>query len=470
MRLAIVTGTALLLLAGCTSPGYEQPQIPVPDGWELPGSQGPSMADRSWITVFPIPELNSLVDEALANNSDLLVAAQRVMIVGAQYGIERSSLYPSLDASATLTRQRAPGLNPAANTVSESTSVGLLSAAWEIDIWGKLRDQTEAARRQFMADAAFYQAAQVSLAAQVATLYLDLLDLDNQIRISTRTVEFRRRGLRINQSRFEEGIASILDVRQAQSLLASGEQVLYDQQRRRALAENALSTLLGRNPGAIRLAMTLDELQLPAGLTAGIPSELIERRADIYGAEQALRGAYANVSAARKEYFPSLSLTSALGFASPGLATLFQGGRYAWSLQPGISTNIFSAGRIGFGIDIAQSQQEILVQKYKATIRAAFKEVNDALVNLEQRSLEKEAGQRVVTANQARVKGSTARYLSGISPFFEVLDAERQLLESQIVLSQIKRSQYDASIELYRALGGGWTRGDFHAPTVARVF
>lgn len=467
MRPLAISVIALLAIGGCASPKYREPKAPIPQQWEIPGTPGPSVADRPWLTVFPIPELQSLINEALANNTDLLVAAQRVSIAGAQYGIVRATVFPSLDASVTLLRQRSPGINPQINTVSQSTSVGLLSAAWEIDLWGKLRDQSEAARRQFLASAAFFQGAQVSLAAQVATLYLELLDLDNQVRISTQTVEFRRRGLRINRSRFDEGIAPILDVRQAQSLLASAEQILYDQQRRQILVENALSTLLGRNPGRITRTMTLNRLELPHHLTAGLPSELIERRPDILGAEEALRGAYANVSAAKKEYLPSLSLTTALGFASPALSSLFQSGRYAWSLQPGLSTNVFSAGRIGFGVDVAEAQQEILIQQYKATIRTAFKEVNDALVNISQRAKEKAAGQRVVMANQARVKGSTARYLSGIAPFFEVLDAERQLLESQIILSQVVRSEYDSAIELYRALGGGWRRESFVPPLVA---
>ena len=458
---------ASLALGACASTGYKKPETPIPTGWESTRKSSASeTSDRSiahqpWNEVFPIPELTALIDEALANNTDILVASQRVAIAGSQYGIVRSAIFPTLNANANFLRQRSPGFNPQTNTISESTSFGLLSSSWEIDIWGKLRDQSEAARNEYLASAAFYQAAQISLAAQVATLYLDLLDLDNQIQISTRTIEFRRKGLRINKARFEERIAPVLDVYQAESLLASAQQIMYDQQRRLRLGENALSTLLGRNPGPIRRTTKLDSLRMPSDLYAGIPSELLERRPDILGAEQALRGAYANVSAARKEFLPSLSLTTALGFASPALGSLFQSGRYAWSLQPGLKTNIFTADRIAFGVEVAESEQEILVQEYKATIRTAFKEVNDALINIEQRGLEKQAGERVVAANQARVKASNARYLTGIAPFFEVLDAERQLLESQIVLSQSQRSEYQAAVELYRSLGGGWTKRDF---------
>ena len=459
---------ASVLATACTSPAFQTPVTPIPNNWEISGKNSPSMANEPWEQVFPIPELTVLVEEALTNNADILVAAQRVSIAGAQYGIARSVIFPSISANASLVRQRAPGINPNANTVSESANLGLLSASWEIDIWGKLQDQSDAARSQYLASTAFYQGAQISLAAQVATLYLELLDLDNQIRISSQTVAFRRKGLRINQVRYEEQIAPVLDVYQAQSLLASAEQILFDQQRRLQLTENALSVLLGRNPGPIARTRTLESLQMPANLYAAIPSALLDRRPDILGAEEQLRAAAANVSAARKEYLPSLSLTTALGLASPGLGSLFQSGRYAWSLQPGMSTSLFSAGRIGFGVDVAESEQEILIQQYKSTIRTAFKEVNDALINLQQRGLEKEAGQRVVAANTARVKASNARYLTGIAPFFEVLDAQRQLLESQIVLSQLQRSHYQAAIELYRALGGGWTRQDFEPIEIAR--
>lgn len=466
--LLITSLLASILASACTAPDYQTPDAPIPANWEIADASGQSIADKPWPEVFPIPELSALIDEALANNTDIQVAAQRVAIAGSQYGITRSALFPSLDANASFIRQRAPGFNPNANSVSESASIGLLSASWEIDIWGKLQDQSDAARSQYFANTAFYQGAQISLAAQVATLYLELLDLDNQIRISSQTVEFRRKGLRINQARFKEQIAPILDVYQAESLLASAQQILYDQQRRLLLTENALSVLLGRNPGRIARTTTLQSLQIPAGLYAGIPSDLLQRRPDILGAEEQLRAAYANVSAAKKAYLPSLSLTTALGLASPALGALFESGSFAWSMQPSASTNIFSAGRIGFGLDIAQSQQEILVQQYKATIRNAFKEVNDALINIDQRGLEKQAAQRVVAANTARVKASNARYLTGIAPFFEVLDAERQLLESQIVLSQLQRGQYQAAVELYRALGGGWTEEDFQPIDIAK--
>lgn len=455
------------LMSACGSPAFQTPQTPIPGNWETPNKTGPSVANQPWEQVFPIPELQALVEEALTNNTDILVAAQRVSIAGSQYGVARSVIFPSLNANASLLRQRAPGINPNANSVSEAASVGLLSASWEIDIWGKLQDQSDAARSQYLASAAFYQGAQISLAAQVATLYLELLDLDNQIRISRQTVESRRKGLRINEVRFAEEIAPSLDVYQAESLLASAEQILFDQERRLQLTENALSTLLGRNPGPIVRTTTLKSLQMPANLYAGIPSELLARRPDILGAEESLRAAAANVSAAKKEYLPSLSLTTAIGLASPALGSLFQSGRYAWSMQPGISTNLFSAGRIGFGVDIAESEQEILVQQYKSTIRTAFTEVNDALINIEQRGLEKNASERVVKANLARVRASNARYLTGIAPFFEVLDAERQLLESQIVLSQVERAHYQAAVELYRALGGGWQRTDFKPIQIA---
>ena len=253
-------------------------------------------------------------------------------------------------------------------------------------------------------------------------------------------------------------MSSIIDVHQAESLLAGAEQTLADQRRRRGLAENGLAVLLGRLPGPVARAQKLDALPLPTTLLAGLPDDLLLRRPDIVAAEESLRGAEASISAARKAYWPSITLSTLLGFASPVLSQLFDSGRYAWSVQPAIGVNVFDGGRTQFGIERAESQQRILVDQYKATIRQAFREVNDQLVAFEQLELQQQAAERVVVANRARLKASNARYLSGVSSYFEVLDAERQLLDSEIALSQTTRSIHQSVVQLYRALGGGFRK------------
>lgn len=448
-------------LAACQTTPYIAPEVPVPAQWgqQAADPTAPSLTDRPWAQVFPVPELTALIDEALLNSSELIVAIERVELARAQYGLERASRFPSVNAAGSATRQRLPGADPSSNVISEGTNLGLVMPAWEIDLWGKLAARSEAARRDVLANAALAQGVRVSIAAEVSTLYLDLLDLDNQLAITRRTLDSRRQSLRLTRARFDEGVSSILDVRQAESLAASSEQAIAEQRRRIAQTENALSILLGRNPGPIARSVPLDALVVPAEATAGLPSELLQRRPDIRAAEEALRGATANIEAARKAFLPSVSLSTMLGLASPALGQLFDSGRYAWSLQPAIGVPLFDAGRLQSGADLADAQQRILVEQYRATIRQAFREVSDLLVGLEQLSVQREATSRAVTANRERTRISQARYVSGIASHFEVLDAERQLFDSEVSLSQVTRTHHQAVVQLYRALGGGWREG-----------
>lgn len=453
----------VLCLTACSTP-FQLPEIDLPSAWtaKVQGETAPvtsaSLADQPWALVFPWPELEKLVDEALLANADLRIAAQRVELVRAQYGIEQANRWPGVNLGGNVTRQRAPGMSPTENPISENATLALSIPAWEIDLWGKLRDRSEARRRDVLSTEAQRDAARISLVAQVTTLYLDLLDLDKQLEISERTRGARERALRLNRLRFDEGIASVIDVHQAESSLAAADKARADQLRRRLQAENALAVLLGRNPGPISRTAKLDELALPGAALAGLPADLLQRRPDIRAAEEALRAADANLSAARKAFLPSLSLTTLVGYISPNVSQLINGDRYAWSVQPALNLPIFDAGRLRFNVRVAEAQQEILVEQYKASIRQAFRETRDALVAIEQYGHQQAAAERGATADEARLKAAQARYFSGVASYFEVLDAERQLLDSEISLSQIRRSLQQAYVQLYRALGGGWGR------------
>ena len=451
-------------LAACQTTPYVAPEVPVPAQWahQAPAAADggkASLADQPWAQVFPVPELTALIDEALVGSSELIVAVERIELARAQYGLERASMFPSVNASGSAVRQRMPGADPSGNVITEGANLGLVMPAWEIDLWGKLAARSEAARRDVLASEALAQGVRISLAAQVSTLYLDLLDLDNQLAITLRTLDSRRQSLRLTRARFDEGVSSILDVRQSESLVASSEQAIAQQRRLIAQTENALSILLGRNPGPIGRSVSLDALVIPAGATAGLPSELLQRRPDILAAEEALRGATANIDAARKAFLPSVTLSTMLGLASPELGQLFDSGRYAWSVQPAVGVSLFDAGRLRSGVDRAEAQQRILVEQYRAAIRQAFREVSDALVALEQLGVQREASSRVVKANTERLRVTRARFLSGITSYFEVLDAERQLFDSEIALSQVTRDHHQAVVQLYLALGGGWRAG-----------
>lgn len=465
---------AVAMLCGCQSAPFVAPAIDLPETWHRPPEAQPgdartgearllpnpdalpdSLATLPWHALLPIPELHALIDAALAANADLRIAIERIELARAQYGIERAALFPGIDASASASRERLPGFDPRENTISENASVGLTMPAWEIDLWGRLEARTEAARREVLANAALADGVRTSLIAQVSSLYLELLDLDAQHEITRRTIDGRRKALRLTRARFDEGVSSILDVRQAESLLAGSEQALADQARRIAQTENALAVLLGRNPGTIRRASHLDTLTPPAQVTTGLPSELLQRRPDIRAAEASLRGAGANLDAARKAFLPRITLTTLLGFATTDLAQLFDSGRQAWSLQPAVGLPLFDAGRLRSGVAAAEAQQRIQVEQYKATIRQAFREVSDALVAFEQLSRQRDATRKVVHANRERLRVTNARYLAGISSYFEVIDAERQLFDSELALSQTSRLLHQSVVQLYRALGGG---------------
>lgn len=464
MKAAVLLLTAATL-AACQPAPFVRPDVPVPAAWpHQEGATGDaaatpvSLAEQSWTEIYPVPELTALIDEALVGSSDLRIALERVELARAQYGLERAASLPAVDLAGAAVRERMPGVLPTDNQIRESWVFALAMPAWEIDLWGRLAAHTEAARRDVLANAALAEGVRTSLVAQVSSLYLELLDLDNQLETTRRTLEGRRQALRMTRARFEEGISSILDTRQAESLLASSEQSLADQQRQLAQAQNALAVLIGRNPGPIARSVRLESLPLPAGVMAGLPSELLDRRPDILAAEEALRGAGANLEAARKAFLPRLTLTTLLGFASPELSQLFDSGRLAWSLQPGVGVPLFDGGRLRSGVELAESQQRILVEQYKATIRQAFREVSDALVAFERLSQQREAARKVAIANRERLRLSQVRYLAGISSYFEVLDAERQLFESEMALSQTIRANHQAVVQLYRALGGGWVK------------
>ena len=458
-RSALLPALALLL-AACQPAAFVRPDVPVPASWPrqaevAQAEAAASLGVQPWREILPAPELHALIEEALAANADLRIAIERIELARAQYGVERAALFPGVDAAASVARERMPGFDPRANRIGENAVVGLSMPAWEIDLWGRLAARSEAARREVLASAALADGVRTSLVAQVSSLYLDLLDLDAQHEITRRTLDGRRKALRLTRARFDEGVSSILDVRQAESLLAGSEQALADQARRIAQTENALVILLGRNPGPIARSARLDELRTPARLEAGLPAELLQRRPDIRAAEQNLRAAGASVEAARKAFLPRITLTTLLGFASTDLGQLFDSDRYAWSLQPTLGLPLFDGGRLQAGVEVAEAQQRILVEQYKATIRQAFREVADALVAFERLTEQRAATRRLVHANRERLRASKARYLAGISSYFEVIDAERQLFDSELGLAQATRGAQQAVVQLYRALGGG---------------
>lgn len=454
-------GVSVLLLGGCATPPTDLKQAASsPDAWRTPAVTERALSDRPWGELFQSEDLDALIREALANSSDLLIAMQRVQAAQAQYGYARSFLFPAVGAQFDYSRGRQPAGNPAANSIVEGASLGAVVPAWEIDLFGRVRAATEAQRRALLATENTQWAVYVSLIGTVARGYLQLMDLDNQVQVARRQIDSRRESLRVVSARHRAGISAGSDLRQAESNLAQAEAAFAEFERARAQAENALAVLVGRNPGPIQRQTRVTALDLRAELPAGLPSQLLERRPDILAAEQAVRSSEASIDAARRAYFPTISLTAVLGYASPALRDLFDSGRDAWSIAPSVGMPIFTWGRLSSNVELAEAQQRIAVEQYRQTVRTAFREVDDALVAYRRSIEERDALQRAVTADRERARLADLRYKAGVTIYLEVLIAQQDAFESELQLSRAVRDVYEAVVNLYVALGGGWPAED----------
>jgi outer membrane protein, multidrug efflux system len=462
-RLAPILVAGLAALAtGCATPpppsqdSATRPELPA--AWRAPADASTSLAERPFGDLFRDPELAALIDESLRNNRDLRIAAQRVELARAQYGIQNAALWPTLAADGSVTRQQMPSaLSATDNQASTLYRAGLAVPAWEIDLWGRLRSLSDSALRNLESTEALRRFVQVGLVSRVAAGWLDLLEIDQALGISRSTAQSRVESLRIVTLRFNAGVVSKVDVAQAQTSLAQAEAATAALLQRRGLQENALSVLAGRNPGPVLPSRPLASYDLPPNLPAGIPATLLTRRPDVRAAELTLAASQASVDAARKAFLPSVSLTGFLGFVSPQLSQLIDPDRIGYSVQPAITLPLFTGGRLSSNLDAAQAQQAIATEDYARTTQAALREVEDALVRFQRLREQREAISRVVTASQERLRLVELRYKNGISGYFEVLDSQRQLFDAELQLTQISSGTYAAVIDLYRALGGGWT-------------
>lgn len=460
-----------LLCAGCATPpaadtgaaGESKASVAgaLPSAWRAPADGSSSLAERPFGALFRDAELEAFINEALRNNRDLRIAAQRVELARAQVGIQDAARWPTLAADGSVTRQQAPsGLSATENQVSTLYRGGLAVPAWEIDLWGRLRSLSDAALANAEASAALQRFVQVGLVSRIASGWLDLLEIDEALLISRRTAQSRAESLRIVRLRFNAGVVSMVDVTQAETSLAQAQAATAGLLQRRGLQENALSVLAGRNPGPVLPSTGLTAYPMPATLPAGVPAALLTRRPDVRAAEMALAGTDANVSAARKAFLPSISLTGFLGFISPQLSQLIDADRVGYSVQPAITLPLFTGGRLSSNLQAAQAQQRIALEDYARTTQAALREVEDALVRFQRLREQTAATERIVAASKERLRLVDLRYVNGISSYFEVLDSQRQLFDAELQLTQLTSGTYASVIELYRALGGGWSPED----------
>jgi len=464
----IASSWAAILLTGCTvGPNYGRPAIATPAAFRaptpLPPGESSSLADLKWFEVFKDEKLQEFVRTALTQNYDLRDAVARVEAARAQLGITRSEQYPNFTASADITTTRFSrngSLPLPANVVLSqnrtfgSAALNLLS--FEVDIWGRLRRATEAARANLLSAEETRKAVVTTLVSDVATAYFNLIELDSEFDISRRTLATRQASLDLIRSRQNGGVATLLELRQGEELVYTASETIPALQQQIEQTENTISLLLGNNPAAIARGQSLTGQDLPPEVPAGLPSALLERRPDIRAAEENLVAANAEIGVAKAAYFPQISLSGFFGGQSNQLSSLFSKPNGAWTFVPQVTQPIFTAGRLKSNVKLAEALHESALVEYEKAIQTAFAEVSDALI-AHQRVRESRIQQELlVGALQDRTRLAYIRYRGGVDTLLNALDADRDQFQSELNLAQIRRNELLTVVQLYKALGGGW--------------
>jgi len=459
-----VTLLAAAVATSCTvGPDYKRPPVELPVTHRGAGqTSAASLADVKWFELFNDDRLTQVVETALKQNFEVRIAAERVLQARAAYGITRADQFPAVDVSGGVTALRnsqvgaTRGIPPGVDTSVSYTQFGF-SLGWELDVWGRLRRLSEAARAQYLATEEARQAVITTLVADVTDTYLALRALDLELEIAARTRDVAANNLRLIQERRNAGIASGLDVQQAEQLLYTATGQIASLEREIAQAENALSLLLGQAPTDVPRGRPLEAFQAPPSVPVGLPSALLERRPDIRQAEQQLIAANAEIGAAKAEYFPRISLTGFFGGQSRALAELLTGpGRIA-SASLGATAPIFNAGKTRANVRLAEAVKGEAVVNYQRAIYTALRDVADSLAGYVKTSEQRAEQERLVQALRTSAQLSTERYQGGLDSYLPVLDAQRNLFEGELQLARLHQQQLSSIVQLYRALGGGWS-------------
>jgi outer membrane protein, multidrug efflux system len=454
----ILAAVSLLALSACAvGPKYERPTTEVPKDYRftLDGDEARSIADLGWWEMYQDPLLQQLIVEALKSNQDLRVAFARVERARALVGVASADFWPQIGLGATGSygqqnpKNYYPGQGPSG---AFNLSLGM---SWEIDIWGRVRNATDAARADLMASEELRRGVVLRLVADVAQAYAELMELDVELEVARRNTNTRQNTLDLFTKRSEGGVGNDLEVNQARADLAVTAAAIPDTERYIAMKESQLSVLLGRPPGPILRAQAptrQKELKLPMG----VPASLLERRPDILASEQRVIAANASVGVSIANRLPKLSLDGIIGLAGPSLASTFSGAGVLWSIGGGLLAPIFEGGKLASQEEAAWADLDQFVALYRQQVLTALQEVNDAAVNV--RKLHEVAVQKEVQVVAARTAERLARlrYDGGVSNYLEVLDAQRSLFNAELTLAQTNRDQLVAMIQLYKALGGGW--------------
>ena len=455
-----------VMLTGCSlQPAYEQPAAPVaatyPEGPAYRDASGETRlvaADIGWREFLKDLRLQRMVEIALANNRDLRIAALNIAQNEAQFRITRSAIFPQVAVGASSVAQRAPPPTGRGepNVVAHEYSAGL-SASWTLDFFGRLRSLNDQALQQYFGSAQAAKATYILLVSQVTDQYLTMLAADELLAVTRGTLDAAQKSYDLATAQFEAGTGTELSVRQAQTVVEQAKANYAAQVRARAQAENALVLLIGAPlPADLPPGLPFNSQAFLADIPAGLPSEILERRPDIMEAEANLRGAYANIGAARAAFFPAIDLTATLGTASIPLSGLFKGGSLAWSFVPSVTQPIFEGGRLRANADLAELQKDAFVALYEKTIQGAFREVADGLAARGTYDDQIAALERYVGAAQVYLDLSELRFRTGVDSYLNVLTAQTNLYGAQQLLVVTRLARLTNLVNLYQSLGGGW--------------
>jgi len=457
--LAVLTVSALL--AGCkVGPNYKRPAVQTPAAFRDPTAnpqlqaQAASLADLPWWQVFQDPQLQELIRTALQQNYDLQLAAERINAARAQVAITRSRLFPQVQGNADFNGGKEGNFQTKFNFASLT-----VDAAFQLDFFGQLRRATEAARAQLLATEDARQTVILTLVSDVASDYFTLLQLDLQLLITHETVKTQQDSVKLTQLRVNHGVATKLDVLQAQQTLDTANAQIPDLERQIAQEENALSILLGNYPQSITRGRALVEQPLPPEVPAGLPSSLLERRPDIRQAEQVLVASNAEIGVAKAQFFPQISLTGGGGGTfgrSSAFSSLMSSQLGTWSYGAHVAQPIFTGGALKGNLNLAKSENQQALTAYRQAIQRAFGDVSDALIAYEKLHQVRLRQEDSVADLRESVRLSNMRYSGGTTTFLEVLDGQRSLFSAELTLAQARGNEYQSLVQLYRALGGGW--------------
>ncbi len=453
------------LLAGCAiGPDYKRPPVTEPPTFRGQATaEAASLADLPWWEVFQDTILKNLITEALGSNYDVKIAAARVQEARAQVGVARSEYFPAIDYNVGAQRTRFSGALLGLSGAGPSTNnlyYGFLSASWEIDIWGRIRRSNEAARASLFATEDARRGIWLTLVSDLGQAYFELLALDVRLDIARNSTDAYQGTYRVFQDRLQGGVASKLETSRAEGALGQAQATIPQLESDIVAKENQISILLGRNPGPVPRGVPMYEQAVVPTVPAGLPSALLERRPDLRQAEQKLVGANANIGVAKAAFFPQLSLTALFGRASPEVSALTGGTATIWAVAGMLSGPIFEGGKNLSNYRVSKARWEQAKLQYEQAVLTALREVSDALTQLGKLSDAESGQERAVKALEQAVAYAMDRYRDGFASYFEVLEAQQQLYPAQYTLAQIRRDRLLAYVQLYKALGGGWSLAD----------